>query len=370
MEVCKNQGFANLTKGRTPSGKREEYYAKDGLPWVKIENLKRKWVNKSEEFLSGEGEQLGRTVPRGSVLLSVNRTIGKVGIAEIPLQTNEQIIAVTCPESDQIFSEYLYYYFKFSEETLKKRAYVTVNSRISLGMLADMIVPVADAAYQKYCVEMLCQIEELLWKKEDMCELLQRYLAALQKKKDRAILYDTRDEASDLQRLTYLLEQSKQLSQRLFETVLKQIFGEAEKKKADVYYGGKEARWQTIDEVKELDEPIRHLLKEMSFFQQCMYRAFYAAGVPSPIHTVLKQVKKLEPSLGEKHIQDAVAAVETFRQMGLMARQEERKLYYASDQTEENEILREDGSNLMISLWGCSFPEKGMGLTNRKGEDT
>lgn len=357
-DYAKIGDLAELTKGRTPSRKHREYYAKEGLPWVKIENLKRKWVSESEEYLSWEGEAAGRTVPEGAILLSVNKTIGKVGIAQVPLQTNEQIISITCRESVRLLPEYLYYYLKFSEKTLQQRAYVTVGSYISMGMLENIIIPVADPEYQEQCVMRLRPIEELLWQKEDMSELLKKYCVAVQSKTAQEAAYDMKALPGYMDQLEGSLKQSLELAQRFLDAVLWQIFGEAEKEKENAYYGGSRRRWLTIDEMDQLDEQIRRLLKEMSLFQQCLYRAFYSAKAPSAIHTILKQVKEQEPFLRDRHIQDALAAVETFRQMGLIARQEDRKLYYTAEETEENEIVGEDGKSLTISLWGCSVPGK------------
>lgn len=358
---AKIEDFAILTKGKTPARVRTEFYAPEGLPWVKIENLKRRMVDDSEEYLSPEGEMQGRTVPAGSVLLSVNRTIGRVGIAAVPLQTNEQIVAITCREPDKILPEYLYFYLLFSEKILQRRAYVTINSRIGVGMLRNTIVPIAPLEYQWRCVERLRPLEELVWKKEDMFLKLKKYRAVVQKGTVKAHVTKMQDNSSqikELDELAKLLEQSLQLAKRLLRAALEQIFVEAEKRKEEVYYGSTQKKWLDIDEMWQLDERIKQVLKEMSFFQQCLYRAFYSADVPSAIHTILKQVKQAEPSLDTRHIQDAVAAVEIFRQMGLLVQQENRKLYYTVEKNREDEITREDGSNLTISLWGCTFPNQ------------
>ena len=92
----KLEEFASVVKGRTPPRGMAVYYSEKGMPWVKIENLKRRVVTTSQEYLSPKGEDYGKTVPAGAVLLSVNRTIGKAGIAGVPLQTNEQIAAIVC----------------------------------------------------------------------------------------------------------------------------------------------------------------------------------------------------------------------------------------------------------------------------------
>ena len=49
-EYAKLGEFAELVKGRTPSGKPAAYFGEKGTPWVKIENLRRKWVSASENI--------------------------------------------------------------------------------------------------------------------------------------------------------------------------------------------------------------------------------------------------------------------------------------------------------------------------------
>ena len=172
-----------------------------------------------------------------------------------------------------------------------------------------------------------------------MLGVLKRYSDLVQRNGIQGLSGDRETCRTDLEHLTKLLGRSLKGTERLFTAALEQVFREAERQKEEIYYGGRRWGWVTIDQMEKLEAPLKALLKEMSFFQQCLYRAFYAAGTPCAIHTIVKQVKKREPSLKEHHIQDALAAVETFRQMGLMTRQEERKLYYTPDETEENEIL-------------------------------
>lgn len=358
--------IAVLIKGRTPSRQRTEYYAKKGVPWVKIENLKRRMISDSEEYLSVEGERVGRTVPADSVLLSVNRTIGRLGIAGVPLQTNEQIVAITIRNTEEVLPEYLYFYLMFSDKNLQKRAYVTINSRISPGVLGEMIIPIAPPKLQQYWVIRLKQLEELIWKKEDMlaqCRKYQEYYGNRRVDSNRNSNWKQNSLKQkkiklEMEKLGSLLEASTALTEKLLRAVLNRIFQDAEQRKEAVFYGGEEPGWPEIADIRELDDTIKALLLEMPYFQQCIYRAFYAAGAPAAIHTVLKQVKRKEPSLKDQHIQDAVSTVETFRQLGLMSEQEQRKLYYTAEEKAEDEIMGENGSGLTIGLWGCSFPKE------------
>lgn len=343
--------FAELIKGRTPPRENMAYYSDKGMPWMKLENLKRRVVTTSQEYLSPEGEAYGRTVPKDAVLLSVNRTIGKVGIAGVPLQTNEQIAAIVCLEDSGIMPEYLYFYLLFAEKELQNRAYVTVGSRIGLEQLRELIIPVPPGEKQRLWVDNLKQLETFLWKKEDILELLQkvredRFLKKAELRGNPESILERLEELEALSR--ELLETGN----RLFRAVLFQLFYQADSEKERCYYSG-EKRYAEEDPFEGFDEAAVGLIRKMSAFQQTLYLQFMREKEPAAIHNVLKKMKKEKPRFADYHIQDALASVEMFRQLGLMTEPVQRKLYYGGRQEEENEVRGDDGRPLFIELWSC-----------------
>lgn len=345
--------FAELVKGRTPPRENMAYYSDKGMPWVKLENLKRRVVTASQEYLSLEGEAYGRTVPKDAVLLSINRTIGKVGIAGVPLQTNEQLAAIVCLEDSGVLPEYLYYYLLFAEEELQNRAYVTVGSRIGMEQLRELIIPIPPEEKQRLWVGSLKRLEAFLWKKEDILELLQKVRedkllkeAKLREKPESA--------AQRLAQLEALSQELLETGNRFFRAVLFTLFYQADSEKEQYYYSG-EKRYAEEDPFARLNETAAGLIQKMSAFQQALYLQFMREKEPAAIHDVLKRMKKGKPRFADYHIQDALASVEMFRQLGLMTEPVQRKLYYGGRQEEENEVRGDDGRPLFIELWSCNY---------------
>lgn len=350
----KLEEFASVVKGRTPPREMAAYYNEKGMPWVKIENLKRRVVTTSQEYLSPAGVDYGKTVPEGAVLLSVNRTIGKAGIAGMPLQTNEQIAAVVFREGCGILPEYLYYYLLFAEKELQERAYVTVGSRIGMEQLRELIIPVPPGEKQIRWVGVLKQLEDYLWKKEDILELISKV------RKDPFLSGEKVQQHSAgmperLKRLEELSQELVETGNRFFRSVLFKLFYQADSEKERCYYGGGK-RYTEEDPFGGLSEAVAGLIRKMSDFQQALYLQFMKEKEPAAIHDVLGKMKRGKPGFANYHIQDALASVELFRQLGLMAEPVLEKLYYGGQQKEENEVRGEDGKPLFIELWKQQLP--------------
>ena len=345
--------FAKMVKGQTPPRENRDYYSEKGVPWVKMENLKRRVVTESQEYLSPSGEAYGKTVPKGAVLLSVNRTIGKVGIAGVPLQTNEQLAAIMCSEDSGVLPEYLYYYLLFAEKELQSRAYVTVGSRIGLGQLRELIIPIPSEEKQRLWVGTLKRVEEFLWKKEDILELIQKM------RKDKSLKEAEMQEnlegmSERLERLEELSQEIMGIGNRFFRSVLATLFYQADSEKERCYYGG-EKYYTAEDPFEGLSEAAARLIRKMSDFQQALYLQFMREKEPAAIHDVLKRVKKGRSRFTDYHIQDALASVDMFRQLGLMTEPVQRKLYYGGQREEENEVRGDDGRPISIELWNCNY---------------
>ncbi|MBB2893735.1 type I restriction enzyme S subunit [Flexivirga oryzae] len=64
-------------------------------------------ISKTKEQITDAGARLGKVVPPGTVLLSFKLSIGKVGIAEVPLYTNEAIAALPIKNDRVLDARYL-----------------------------------------------------------------------------------------------------------------------------------------------------------------------------------------------------------------------------------------------------------------------
>ncbi len=337
--------IAEVTKGRTPSRENPKYFSQntEDIPWVKIENLGRREVSASGEYLTPEGARIGKTVLPGTVLLSVNKTIGRAGIAAVPLQTNEQIMALRL-RSEEVLPEYLYYYFLFAEKQLQQLAYVTVGKRIGRDTLADLVIPIPPLEKQWQWVEILSRTEDYLQGKKDMRILLHRMRKQGESGERRAFQEEflfRENIPARLEELDGFLGESTALAESLLRAVLVILFRDGNREKEKHYYE-EEGRFRTENPLEGLDQAMRARVGRMSAFQQKLYEQFLQAHEAAAIHVMLKQLKRDNPQFADYSIQDAVAAVEVFRLLGLMANPREEALGEG-----------EEEDPLSITLWQC-----------------
>ena len=105
-EVRQLKHLARLTTGMTPPTDEHENYEENGFPWVRPEDIDESGaITKASKFLSEKGKALARLIPAGASLICCIGTIGKVGIVDENVSTNQQITAAT------FLGDHRYFYF-------------------------------------------------------------------------------------------------------------------------------------------------------------------------------------------------------------------------------------------------------------------
>lgn len=170
---------ARLVSGRTPDRERKEYYAKDGTPWVKIENLNQGFITRTAEYLSEEGREKVNLVPENSVLFSIVGTVGKVGIAGRELATNQQIVALIFDET-KILPMFGYYCLRYHAREIRKLSNQTTMALISRKTLGQYRITIPESLEeQQQILEQLQKFENYGKKKEKIREKISQYETVL-----------------------------------------------------------------------------------------------------------------------------------------------------------------------------------------------
>ncbi len=108
--------IVDIDIGKTPSRNNPKYWDKDkknSNVWVSIRDmsaLKGIYIDDSREYVSNEGAELFKEVPKETLIMSFKLSIGKLAITKINLRTNEAIAAFKIKDYSLICNEYLYYY--------------------------------------------------------------------------------------------------------------------------------------------------------------------------------------------------------------------------------------------------------------------
>lgn len=139
--------ICEIVTGTTPPRSNKQFYG--GLiPWIKPDDLdKSMYVSSSSEFLTEEGVNSARLLPKGSVLFSCIGNLGKLAIARVELTTNQQINALI--PSQELDSEYLFFACMKIKPLLNNIAAKTVVPIINKSRLSAISIPVPSIYKQR-----------------------------------------------------------------------------------------------------------------------------------------------------------------------------------------------------------------------------
>lgn len=147
--------------GRTPRRDTPGYWGGKTV-WVSISELTGGLIESSKENISdlAVAECMGPPIPVGTLLFSFKLSIGKMGVAGVPLFTNEAIAALPIREPSVLSRDYLRY--ALMAVSHEGAANVAVLGRVlNKQKVCDIRVPVPPLREQERIVRLLDEADEL-----------------------------------------------------------------------------------------------------------------------------------------------------------------------------------------------------------------
>lgn len=101
-------------EGGTPATSNASFYDNGKIPFIKIDDLKKKYLTENKDFITELGLQKSSAwlVPSRSILFSNGATIGKITITTYPVSTKQGILGIV--PKPNINVEFLYYFMSSS----------------------------------------------------------------------------------------------------------------------------------------------------------------------------------------------------------------------------------------------------------------
>ena len=125
--------IAKITTGSTPSTGDETNFSDEGVCWVKPDNLRGlNGVSQVKQKISAKGMLSMSMVRKGSVLVNCIGDVGKIGVADIDLVTNQQINSISFNNS-LVDDRYGAYMILTSEDEAKSEANSVVVPILNKG---------------------------------------------------------------------------------------------------------------------------------------------------------------------------------------------------------------------------------------------
>lgn len=114
--------FASCVAGATPSTANSEYWDNGDIPWLSSGEVAQGRIYKTEKCITKSGYDHASTkmIPAHTVLIALagqGKTRGTVGVAEIPLCTNQSICSIL--SDNTVDTDFLYYQLKMLYSELR-----------------------------------------------------------------------------------------------------------------------------------------------------------------------------------------------------------------------------------------------------------
>jgi type I restriction enzyme, S subunit len=175
--------IAKVVGGSTPRRENKEFW--DGtIAWVTPTDLSMpgqhiNLINETSSYITEKGLSScsAQILPIGTVLFSSRATIGKVGIAQVPLTTN-QGFANFIPKN-VIDSKFLAYVLMFSAKNIESLAGSTTFKEVTKTSIRKYEISLPPPTEQRRIVEILDQADKLRRQRAEADQKAERILPAL-----------------------------------------------------------------------------------------------------------------------------------------------------------------------------------------------
>ena len=175
--------LARVSGGSTPRRGIDAYW-NGNVPWVTPSDLPAPGASivdvlDSADYITQEGLSScsASLLSPGTVLFSSRATIGKIGIAKVPLATNQGFVNFT--PSPGVETRYLAYALRFLTPQIAALAGSTTFKEVSRGAIRKFPIPLPPNSEQKRIIEILDHVDTLQRKRAESNEKAQCILQAL-----------------------------------------------------------------------------------------------------------------------------------------------------------------------------------------------
>ena len=173
MEYTTIGESCSVVSGGTPSRSKNEYWRNGTIPWIKIGNIKSKYVNEYDELITKQGlnNSSAKLLKKGTILYTIFATLGEVGILDTEACTNQAIAGININDP-RITTDYLYYYLKSKKDYVNTIGRGIAQNNINLTTLKKFEIPLINVDKQLNIVEILEKVERMIdLKKKEIDDL-------------------------------------------------------------------------------------------------------------------------------------------------------------------------------------------------------
>lgn len=156
---------AEIKTGNTPSRANAKYYG-NKVEWIKSDNLNTPfhYATRATEFLSDEGEKIGRMAPSNSILVTCiagsKECIGNSALVDRAVAFNQQINSITC--GSELVPEFVYCLTLVGKRLIQAASTNSMKGMVSKGKFEEIEIYMPPVNAQKAFANEFKKINQLL----------------------------------------------------------------------------------------------------------------------------------------------------------------------------------------------------------------
>jgi type I restriction enzyme S subunit len=182
-EVTRLGDICEVVGGGTPSTKIREYWNGE-IPWATptdITALKTNTIENTEKAITREGlsNSSAKLLPVGSILLTSRATIGECAINSVTMATNQGFTNLVCKK---VFSGYVFQYLRFIKQTLVRLASGSTFKEISKKTIRSLAIPFPPLDEQKRIGEVISVVDDAFQKLSEVIEKTKQLKKAMMRR--------------------------------------------------------------------------------------------------------------------------------------------------------------------------------------------
>ena len=165
--------ICTIQSGGTPSRHNKAYWDDGTIPWVKISDIKDKYLDATEERITKLGleNSSAKIFPAGTILYTIFATLGEVCILNIEAATNQAISGIQL-ESKQVDKDYLYHYLSSLKSTVNNIGRGVAQNNINMTILRNFEISLPPLEEQRKIAAVLDKVSDLIAKRRTQLEKL------------------------------------------------------------------------------------------------------------------------------------------------------------------------------------------------------
>lgn len=175
------EDFGVISTGTTPSTKRPEFYGGiyKFISPVDLDN--GKYISTAHKFITEEGLNVSRTLPKNAILVGCIGNIGKIGMTNDNISAfNQQINAIVCNEN--FFPDFIYYLLTYNKPVLEKTAVKTTLPILNKGNFQKIKLSAPGLPEQRKIAYVLSTVQKAIEQQDKLIRATTELKKALMQK--------------------------------------------------------------------------------------------------------------------------------------------------------------------------------------------